>query len=402
MRICLVSDYLAEYHEKWSGAEMVAKILAELLLKENQEVFFFTTKFLSRKNSDKIYQIPVLTTRGGIWKKIILPFYLLWGIFFSVYRLSKIKPAVINFLHTNYLFLPVMLAAQLLKIPTVFTFLDYYLICDRATFLLPGGEICDQLEGRVCRRCASKTKMLERHLFKLLRGKLDGLITFTETSKARLLRHGFPAEKIRVIYTYTIPGEFKGRTKEKKPDSVLAIAFFRPHKGLDIVLRSWPKVVSEVPGAKLTVVGSGNKEDKVRIDNLVNDLKTGNSLEFLGQRENEEVLNLILEQEAVAVPEQWPSEFGPLALVEALALGTPVVAGKIGSAPDFVQDGVNGFLVKHDSAEQFAEKIIYLLKNKPTARLMGEKAKEAGQILFSYDQGKKTLKFYKELIDGKK
>lgn len=406
MKICLVSDYLAEYHEKWSGAEMVAKILAELLLKENQAVFFFTSKFPKNPDRNKIsngaretvFQIPILTNRGGLLKKILIPFYLFWGIFFSVYCLNKVKPEVINFLHTNYLFLPVMLAAKILRIPTVFTFLDYYMICDRATFLLPNGEICDQLEGKVCQRCISKTKMLERYFIKLLRGKIDGIITFTETSKQRLIRHRFPPEKIRVIYTYTIPEKFKGKTREKKPNSVLVTAFFRPHKGLDIVLQAWPKVISEIPEAKLTVVGSGNKEDNTRIADLVDNLKIKNSVKFLGQKENEAVLNLILEQEVVIVPEQWPSEFGPLALVEALALGTPVVASKIGSASDFIQDDINGFLVEPNQPLQFAEKIIHLLKNKEEARLMGEKAKTAGKILFSYNQGRDTLNFYKELI----
>lgn len=400
MRILLVSDNLVGYHEKWSGAEMVCKILTDLLLKEHQEVFFFTTRFHAKEKTENIFQIPVLTERGGILKKIAIPMFLFWSTIASIFYLKKVKPDIANFLHSNYLFLPVMLAARILKIPTVFTFLDYYMICDRGAFLLPSGEICDQLEGKICRRCISRTKLLERYFIGLLRNKLDGIVTFTQTSKVRLIRHGFPREKIRVIYTYIIPEEFKNKTKEKISNSVLVVAFFSRHKGLYIALQAWPKVVSEIPEAKLTVVGSGSKEDKDRIASLVDNLKIGNSVEFLGQKENEEVLNLILENELAVVPEQWPSEFGPLALVEAMALGTPVVASKIGSIPDFVKDGLNGFLVERDKPEQFAEKIIWLLKNKNKAKLMGQSAREAGNFLFNRNQGRETLKFYQELIKG--
>lgn len=377
---------------------MVCKILSELLNKEGETVFFFTTKFNSGESPADIFQIPALTKRGGFWKKIVIPFYLLWGTIFAVRYFRKIKPDVVNFLHSNYLFVPVMLAAKILKIPTVFTFLDYYLICDRGTFLLPDGQVCDQLEGKVCQRCASKTKLIERRLMKWLRKDLKGIITFTETSKKRLIKHGFLREKIKVVYIYAIPKEFEGKTRNKKPDSVLVTAFFSPHKGLHIVLKAWQKVVRAVPSAKLTVVGSGSPEDKQRIENLVKELGIGDSVEFLGQKENEEVLNMILEHEIAAVPEQWPSEFGPLVLVEALALGTPAVASRVGSAPDFIEDGVNGFLVEYDNPSQFAGKIICLLEGKEMAKLMGEKAKEAGKILFSYNQGKETLSFYKELI----
>lgn len=401
MKICLVSDYLVGYHKNWSGAEMVCETLADLLGKENQKTLFLTTKFGKRSNSAEICQIPILVVQGSFFKKLIMPFYLLLAIVYSTFYLWRQKPDIINFLHSNYLFIPVMAVASFLRIPTVFTFLDYYLICSRATFKMASGEICDELEGKICLRCISRLKFLEKCISRKLAKNLDGIITFTETSKQRLIRHGFKKDKIRIIYTYNIPKEFSLKLKEAKDKNILFIGSFHEHKGVRITIKGMAEVLKEVPGAKLNIIGSGNNFDTQEVNKLINDLGIKNSINFLGQKSNEEVLNLILENEIVVVPEQWPSEFGPLVLVEAMALGSEVVGSKIGSIHEFIKDGFNGFLAEHDKPEQFAEKIIWLLKNKNQAKEIRERAKEAGKILFNYSQGKETLKFYQELIKAK-
>ena len=396
----MVSDNLAEYHDHWSGAEMVCKTLSELLAKEGQEIIFFTAPIKKKVLAKNIFQIPTFSGTDNFFMKLFAPFYMAWGITFAFYYLLKTKPDIINFLHSNYLFFPVMTAAQFLKIPTVFTFLDYYLICPQGTFLKPSGKTCDQKEGKNCRQCVSSLKLLERRAWGKLKKKLKGVITFTETSKKRLITNGFPAEIIRVIYTYNLPSYFAQKIKEKIPSSVLAVASFHEHKGLQIILRAWPEVLKKIPKAALFVIGQGVKEDKERIENLAKNLKIENSIKFLGQRNNEEVLDKILESEIVVVAEQWPSEFGPLILLEAMALGCPVVAGEIGSVPDFVRHKVNGFLVQYNNPRDFSQKIVYLLSHKEEAAVMGEQARKIGKILFEYNQGRKTVEFYKEIINS--
>jgi len=101
----------------------------------------------------------------------------------------------------------------------------------------------------------------------------------------------------------------------------------------------------------------------------------------------------------VVVPEQWPSDFGPLILVEAMALAKPVVASKIGAIPEFIKDGINGFLVEHNQPEQFAKKIIWLSNNKATAKTMGQRAKETAQFLFNQDQNGKVFDLYNNVLN---
>lgn len=402
MKICLVSDFLVGFHKNWSGAELVCDILASQFKKEGQEVIFFTTKLEKGRKNQGIFPISTIANvdRWHFFKKIIAPFYLILGFIFSTYHFLREKPDIVHLLHTNYLFIPVMASAKLLRIPVVFTFLDYYLICPRATFRLANGAICDKKEGKDCLKCISSVRFLERRLINFFSQKIDGIITFTETSKKRLIRSGFSKDKIRIIYTYSIPQEFSLKTKtiDKDKNSILFIGTFHKHKGLRVILRALPDVLLRIPAARLRVVGQGNDFDTREINKLIDNLKIGNNIIFSGQKSNEEVLNLILESNLVVVAEQWPSEFGPLALVETMALGRPVVSGNLGSPSDFIKNGESGFLVDFDRPKQYAEKIIWVLENKEAAEKMGRIAKEAGKILFNRNQGKEHIALYQKLI----
>ncbi len=400
MKICLVSDQLVGYHETWSGAEMVCKQAAESLEKENQEVVFITTRFKKKNNSRVVCQVQTVDIKPLFLKKIITPFFRILGIIYSFYYLKKEKPDIVHFFHSNYLSIPVMVSAYILKIPTVYSVLAYFIICPRNNLRLDNGEICDKKEGLHCLKCVSPLKFFEKLIIRVFFKKFKGIITFTETSRTRLIKHGIPADKIKVIYTFDFPSTINGIKKaETIHNSILFVGTFWEYKGLHILIRALPRLISEIPDAQLMIVGGGTEQDKARIEKMVEDLGLGNHIKFLGHKKNEEVLKLISEGEVVVVPEQWPSDFGPLILVEAMALAKPVVASKIGATPEFIKDGINGFLVEYNKPEQFAAKIIWLLKNKSIAQSMGERAKEKVQFFLKNDQGRKVLELYNDILN---
>ncbi|MCK4781644.1 glycosyltransferase family 4 protein [Candidatus Parcubacteria bacterium] len=402
MKVCLVSDQLVGCHEAWSGAEIVCERMVEFFKKENQEIIFITTRFKKKNISRGIFQVPTANIRPLFLKKIIAPFFRILGIIYSFYYLKKEKPDIVHLLHSNYLFIPVMVSAKILRIPTVFTVLDYFIICSRNNLRLDSGEICDKPEGRQCLRCISLLKFFERFIIRLLFKNLNGIITFTETSKSRLVKHGIPADKIKVIYTYNLSPEFaagnKGKESKITPNSILFIGTFFEYKGLHILIQAMSEIASQVPNSALMVAGAGYERDRKRIEKMAKDLGLENNIKFLGRKKNQEVSELISKSGIVVVPEQWPSDFGPLILVEAMALGKPVVASKIGAIHEFIKHEKNGFLVGHNQPKQFAEKIVWLLKNKSSAEQMGEQAKKTVQFLFNDSQNKEILELYKNIL----
>ena len=80
----------------------------------------------------------------------------------------------------------------------------------------------------------------------------------------------------------------------------------------------------------------------------------------------------------------------PLALLEAMAMGKPIVATPIAGIPEVITDGENGLLVAPD-AEQVAEKIDLLLRNQDYAERLGRCAKATVEERFTWEQAAKTF-----------
>lgn len=426
MKICLVADTLPGYHETWSGAEMVCVRLGQMLQKANHDVVFITKSFKKKNVSEEIFQIP--SPLGKISKFIpIFPYFSsnfpldVYSILRSITLLKKIKPDVIHF-HSKRLFLPLMIASLFLKIPTVLTVLDYFVICPRNNLLKPDGQICTEFQGANCYEClATSERPIKRiveesipicmkKLFSLWRAKifdyfitkLDSIVSLTETSKNRLRQYGLSGKRIEVIYHYQLNhkiDEIKSRTVSFKQPTILFVGTLCKHKGLHILIQSMPYIISELPNVKLIVVGPlGHIHYKTAIENSISDLGLWKYVTLFDHKENQEVLELIAKSDVVVVPEQWLSDFGPVILIEAMYLGKPIVASRIGSAPEFIKDGVNGFLAEPYQPRQFAEKITQILQNRELAKSIGENAKASESISFLHnDLSGEISRLYEEL-----
>lgn len=246
-------------------------------------------------------------------------------------------------------------------------------------------------------------------IFDYLIRKLDAIIVLSETSKDRLEQYGVSKSKIKVIYHYqldynplppstgvsvSIPTSFENPT-------ILFVGSLYEHKGLHILIKAVPHVIREIPNARLIIVGTGTNH--AYIDEIRNDIRNlgiEGSVEFLGKKENKEVMRLIEMSDVVVVPEQWLNDFGPVILVEAMALAKAVVASKIGGTSEFVEDGISGFLVTYDQPRQFAEKIIWLLQHKEAAQLMGENAQKSAQFLYNKETAKEVINLYSACCRG--
>lgn len=75
----------------------------------------------------------------------------------------------------------------------------------------------------------------------------------------------------------------------------------------------------------------------------------GRKAEYCGALKTEGVLSTLKEYDVLVLPSHWKAEGYPGILVEAMSLGLPIIATRIGGIPEMVKDGVNGFLVEpHD------------------------------------------------------
>jgi len=92
----------------------------------------------------------------------------------------------------------------------------------------------------------------------------------------------------------------------------------------------------------------------------------------------------------------------PGSLLEAASCGRPAISNKIGNAPEFIKDGINGFLVGRNINE-YVEKLLWLQKNRKSLIKMGEEARKTVESGWTWKiQSENYRKMFKELLNGKK
>ena len=110
-----------------------------------------------------------------------------------------------------------------------------------------------------------------------------------------------------------------------------------PQKALDVLLRA----LADVPEVALVVAGDG--PERAGLERTTDELGLDARVSFLGAVPRERVLQLFRAADASVLPSAW--ENFPHTVVEALAVGCPVIATAVGGVPEVVRDGENGLLV---------------------------------------------------------
>jgi len=157
---------------------------------------------------------------------------------------------------------------------------------------------------------------------------------------------GVPAERVTVLPN---PAPRRDEAATVELDARPALVFagrMTAAKGLRVLLHA----LADVPEATLTLVGDG--EERGSLEALASQLGLERRTRFVGARPRAEVLGLMAAADAVVLTSAW--ENFPHGLVEALAMGTPVIATRVGGVPEIVTDGENGLLAAPGDSEAFA------------------------------------------------
>jgi len=103
---------------------------------------------------------------------------------------------------------------------------------------------------------------------------------------------------------------------------------------------------------------------------------------LLGKQPSESVYQLMAKAQFLIVPSEWYEPFG-LTVIEALSVGTPIVASKIGALSEIVVDGLTGLHFESGNDADLAEKIQWAIANPEALLSMGEAAYIAYQTSYT-------------------
>lgn len=149
-------------------------------------------------------------------------------------------------------------------------------------------------------------------------------------------------------------------------------------KGQDTLVRAWPRVLAEVPDARLLLVGDGPYRRAV--ERLANRLGIADSVIFSGSVPWEEIPAHIDSGNVFAMPSRsrlLGLEVEALGIValEAAACGLPVLIGESGGAPETVLDHDTGYIVTSNNDVGFADRALSLLKDSQRAEQFGDRGR---------------------------
>ena len=139
---------------------------------------------------------------------------------------------------------------------------------------------------------------------------------------------------------------------------ILSVGRLHPVKGHDVLLRGFARVRDRLPDAALAIVGDGVARPAVA--RLAAELGVAHAVEFAGTLSPAQVRDRLGAARVFVQPSR--SEGLPLALLEAMAAGVPVVATRVGGVPDVVAPGT-GLLVPPEQPDALADALLDVLGN---------------------------------------
>jgi glycosyltransferase involved in cell wall biosynthesis len=178
---------------------------------------------------------------------------------------------------------------------------------------------------------------------------VDAFITPSEFLKEKLVTNGFDKSKISCIPTFTA-----SKTEVGEPiigSYGLYFGRVTEEKGVETVIKAYEML----PNYQVKIVGDDTTEEAVRLKKYVADHNMKN-VEFLGFKSGAELEEVIKGARFTLIPSIWYDNL-PNTALEAFQYSKPVIASNIGSLPELVVDGFNGYLFEAGNENHLADRI---------------------------------------------
>jgi glycosyltransferase involved in cell wall biosynthesis len=245
----------------------------------------------------------------------------------------------------------------------------------------------------------------DNDLLVTLYGKLDRfvlrnfarVVAVSDEVKNILLTSGVRADRIRMVRNGIDLRPFRGVVPSLRGDGpellVGLVGRLAWEKGVDVFLAAAARVLREFPGVRFVVVGEG--PDREKLDRTVDELKFGENVKMLGRRDDMPAVYASLD----IMVSSSRQEGLPMAILEGMASGLPLVASAVGEVPMVVVDGVTGLLVPPDDVERLAAAILELLRDEAKRKRFGAAARKLVEDDYSAERMTADyLRVYNEAI----
>lgn len=219
----------------------------------------------------------------------------------------------------------------------------------------------------------------------------DKIITCSEKTKEVIAKEeNIPKDKFLVLHNVIDKDKFNSLSSKKKlmeefglsdKDIVIGyVATLTKRKGHVYLLEAFKILTGSFENLKLALVGDGSLKDELELWVSKNNLK--DRVIFTGQRRD---IAGILSTFSVFVSPAMFEAFG-IVLIEAMYMGLPCVAFRVGGIPEVIQDGSTGFLVNPGNSTALAQAVMQLLNDPLLASRLGQNGRRRVEENFTADK----------------
>ncbi|MEB5705497.1 glycosyltransferase [Pantoea anthophila] len=212
----------------------------------------------------------------------------------------------------------------------------------------------------------SRRHILEEH-------KLDYVNLFRQSElmlpishlwENKLIEMGCPPEKIHVTRMGIEPEKFNFQPRQAfhKPLRIVSVARLTEKKGLDVAVKASAILKQRGGQFQYTIIGNGDQDEMMR--DFIAREGMEDCVSMPGFKPQEEIRRALSEADIFLLPSKTAADGDmegiPVALMEAMAVGLPVVSTFHSGIPELIENNISGWLVEEDDPEALAETLLKL------------------------------------------
>ncbi|MFC2149973.1 glycosyltransferase family 4 protein [Calditrichota bacterium] len=181
----------------------------------------------------------------------------------------------------------------------------------------------------------------------------------------------------------------------------LNFTFIKPlvhNFGADLAIIAFSKVVTKFPNANITFIGRGDSNYVKELQNLVSVFGISRNVNFAGKVSDTDLEDYLAETDVLVQPSRWDA-FG-VAIMEAMVVGVPVIATRVGGIKDIVLDGITGLTVESEDVNGLSAAMRKLASDVNFRNRLGVNARKYVTELLSFDMHAERMEeLYLNLIE---
>ena len=390
MKILMANKY---FYEK-GGPEKVVFDTARLLERRGHQVIYFSMKHPLNLPSlyEKYFVSNVDYDTGGPIAKLRAGLRILYS-FEAAKKMSRLiekeRPDIAHLHNIQHQISPsIVYALKKFNVPIVMTLHDYKLVC--ASYLMLREDACELckdnkyyycflkrcFKGSALKSLLATAEMILHHKVMRVYELIDLFLSPSMFLKNKIEEMGFKG-KIEYLPNFIEAKDIIPQF-DWRENSIIYFGRLSPWKGILTLIEA----VKCIPNVLLKIIGDGPLRDA--IISKIEKEKISN-VRLIGHKGRKDLEDEIKRCRGVVVPSEW-YENNPRVILEAFALGKPVIGSRIGGIPELVKDGMTGLLFEPKNVKGLRNRIEELLSGGDRIIEMGKNARKMVEDDFNEDK----------------